>query len=1008
MRDAVETTPAPKTALTAKREAAAKAKTATPPPARTQDDIDRRIADYAARLAIHRDRVDIDPAANPIKLLAGDIRAAMQAGELAPETLARLVRRLTVQAFAVRARRIDAYLGETDPARNRARARALIHGLLHDANGALLPPGEARVRLGRRLYGLVLTAHPTFSLALPLQRDLIRLAIGRAEDGSPLDEKALAELLERVEREHHRPEHRLDLDHEHAQSVEVIGNIRRALREIYGIAFDVVVELYPDDWRALAPCLISLASWVGYDTDGRSDIGWWVTYGKRLKLQLEQLAHVAEVIGEVRRTGGEGHAASVLELIDARLTLADKALRDELEVLDAFDPKSPAAFEALATMSREMLRLGTARLTDAGQLLALIERALAAIDGRDGQRQLWVLRAEIANLGLTAALTHVRINAVQLHNAIRKSIGMDHAADDPVYRLSYRNAVVELIEKARPETVNFGSVATEKTTARRVFMLIAQMLKHLDGSEPVRFLIAECETPFTLLTALYFAKRFGVDGKIDISPLFETNKALERGVEVLEGALEVPAYRAYLKARGRMCIQTGFSDAGRYLGQIAASFAIERLRLQLADLLVRHGLGDIELVIFDTHGESIGRGAHPGSLRDRFLYYDTPECRRKLDAAGIRLTEESSFQGGDGYLVFLHEHGALAVLTRMLEHCLEPPIEEHDPFYEQAAYSDEFFAAIEQFNARLIGDPSYATMLGAFGTNMLYPTGSRSLKRQHDRGGPSVMLEHPSQLRAIPHNAILQQLGILANTIGGVGQAVDKEPGTFQWLYRESPRFRRLMSMVEHAFKFTDPDVLVAYLDLFAPGDWLRLAQLEKDAGREESYRLVHGFVERMALHDRLARVGRTLIRDYIDLARALREHRRLTRDAGDEPIVVDLETRNNLNTMHALRIAVIQALMLDSVHIPDFSDRHNTTHAELVFGIMRLEIEAALDVLAEVFPLTEEPRRLDFGEPATYKDGQSQSYAQEHELIFRPLAVHYDTIRRISSGVLHHIGAIG
>ena len=36
-------------------------------------------------------------------------------------------------------------------------------------------------------------------------------------------------------------------------------------------------------------------------------------------------------------------------------------------------------------------------------------------------------------------------------------------------------------------------------------MTMTQMLKHLDGSEPIRFLIAECDTPFTLLTALYFA-----------------------------------------------------------------------------------------------------------------------------------------------------------------------------------------------------------------------------------------------------------------------------------------------------------------------------------------------------------------------------------------------------------------------------------------------------------------------------------------------------------------------
>ena len=101
-------------------------------------------------------------------------------------------------------------------------------------------------------------------------------------------------------------------------------------------------------------------------------------------------------------------------------------------------------------------------------------------------------------------------------------------------------------------------------------MTVTQMLKHLDGSEPIRFLIAECETPFTLLTALYFARLFGVEDRIDISPLFETRTALERGAEIIAGALAVPAYRDYLRGRGRICIQTGFSDAGRYMGQTAA------------------------------------------------------------------------------------------------------------------------------------------------------------------------------------------------------------------------------------------------------------------------------------------------------------------------------------------------------------------------------------------------------------------------------------------------------
>jgi phosphoenolpyruvate carboxylase len=75
----------------------------------------------------------------------------------------------------------------------------------------------------------------------------------------------------------------------------------------------------------------------------------------------------------------------------------------------------------------------------------------------------------------------------------------------------------------------------------------------------------------------------------------------------------------------------------------------------------------------------------------------------------------------------------------------------------------------------------------------------------------------------------------------------------------------------------------------------------------------------------------------------------------------------------------------------------------------MHLDVEPALAILAEVFPLTEgETPELDYGEPATYRGSDAQSYAQEHATIFRPIGQDYDLIRRIGSGIVHHVGAFG
>ncbi len=962
------------------------------------------LARLTATLNAHRERVDVNPHANPVKLLAYNILQEMLDGTLDDAATEALVRRLSARAFVQRAERMRTYLGGTDVEANRGRVVEALIGKL----GGDLDLAAFKALVGRVWFGFVVTAHPTFSQSLDSARDLVALAFQADPDGAPLDDAALKALLARVEARPHRPEADLGLDVEHRWSMVAIRNLRAAVRELYGWVYDLAVERFGEAAALeVAPRLVSVASWVGYDTDGRSDIGWTVTFAKRMAVQADQLRHYREGIQNVAALDKGADLADVLELIEARLSLAIQNIEDEGRGFATLNADAPDFETALADLARRMVGGGGRRLNDAEQLAVLIERALAAAGTPEARRALFVLRAEVETQGLVAARTHVRINAVQLHNAIRKTIKMEHAADDPSYRASYQQTVNGLIERATPAAINFGTLAAERATAPRAFMLIGQMHKHLDASEPVRFLIAECETPLTLLTALYYAKRVGVDGQVDISPLFETQKALERGVEIVEGALEFAPWRDYLRRRGRMYIQTGFSDAGRYIGQPAAAYMIERLRLNLADLFARHGLEDVKLVIFDTHGESIGRGAHPTSMADRFRYYGTTESRRRFAEAGVKFVQETSFQGGDGYLWFLGKKGALATVCRAVEHVLTPidMSAEPDPFYAQALYVDEFFAAVRQFNARAIDDPCYATFLGAFGVNLLYPTGSRAMKRQS--GTAEKPLSHPSQIRAIPHNAILQQLGVLANTIGGVGQAVDKNPERFHGLYRESPRFRRLLSMVENAFMFTDLDVVQAYVDLFDPGLWLRRAQVERDRALANELRAVADFVERIDLHDRLQRMVRAFARDYTDLARALREHRRLTRETGDKPIAIDEATRDDLHVLHALRLALIQSLMLKAIHIPDFSDRHATTHDELVMRLMRLDVEGVLTILGEIFPLTPDMGRLDYGEPATYGDG-TQSYAVEHETLFRPIGRRYDLVRRIGSGIVHHVGAFG
>ncbi len=957
------------------------------------------------RLEALRDVTDDDPFANPVLLLSHACLSRIREGPEHFKLFDELIQTLTVEAFAGRAERLRHYWGEVEDETNKARLRDLVRSLAHDEAGQLLPVTSFREQVERVHYGFVITAHPTFSLAKVLQKDLASLATTDGKDGVDVEE-----VLKRVSTLHHRPEAKLDLDEEQAQSLAAIERLLGAIEVLHRAVYDVAVELYPNDWQSIRPQLLSLATWVGYDTDGRSDISWATTYAKRIKVQIFQgrryRARLAKMLANLQ---GEPPVRALLELLDARLALMMQTLEAQLPVFETRKAEDADWIRALAEASKALVGGQDTRLHSKTELLSLFDRALTAAGDSPVAADLWVMRAEIGVQGLVAARTHVRINATQLHNAIRKAIAMDRSPDDPTFRITYLDAISELIEKVEPADLHFGVLERERATARRVFMTMAQMLKFLDSDEPIRFLIAETESAFTLLTALYFAKLFGIADKIDISPLFETRPALEKGLSIVDGALAVPAYRAYVEKRGRLCIQTGYSDAGRYMGQVSACTIIERIRLGLAELLEKHGVRGVDVLIFDTHGESIGRGSHPESLRDRLAYYDTTESRRVFRAKNIHLIEESSYQGSDGYIHFSADKSALAVVTRVMEHLFDRDFDEDDPYYKQSGYVTEFFAAVEQFNNRVLDDPCYATFLGAFGANFLYPTGSRSLKRQFDSGAARVELEHPSQIRAIPHNSILQQLGILANTIGGLGEAVARDPGRFQALYRESERFRRLMTMIEHAFKFTDLDVVKAYLDLFDPAYWLKRAAASRDEQEREEWRRISSYLERLDLHERLVKIHRIFHRDYLGLAVALREHRRTTRGAGLTPIAVDRRTRDNLHMMHAVRLALIQRMFRLAVRIPDFSHRHATSHDGLIMRLMHLEVEPALDLLHSIFPIVEaDDSHIDFGEPTTYEEAAAQSYLSEHREIFRPIAEQYDLVRRIGSGIVHHIGVVG
>ncbi|HEV7457379.1 MAG TPA: phosphoenolpyruvate carboxylase [Roseococcus sp.] len=896
-----------------------------------------------------------DPFGDPVLLTALSVSRGLDDGSLDLGRLGDIIQQLADDAMAGRASRLAHYLGHApgaDPFPGLAQRLARP-----DPLDSPIPFAAYRALVERARFAAVFTAHPTFSLPLATHG-----ALAAAASTGEAPPRGLP----------HRPTP-VTLTEEFEQACAAILRGRDALDEFAGALLDAARAVWPDRWAQLRPAPVKLASWVGYDTDGRTDIGWWDTLRLRLimkRLQLERLA--AQLPGTT---------------IAERAEQAVDAVNMQIAAIP--DRPTPGAVQAMAA---EMLGRREAAMTDLTPLLTLFDTALEEAADDHARRKLAVARAGLVAHGLSLAHTHVRLNATQVHNAVRQRLDITTAPEDMAQRRTLLAQVNAALANVQARPVDYGALLAEQASAAKLMMNVAQIAKHVDRTAPIRFLIAETETGFTLLAALWLARHFGCERHVEISPLFETADALERGERVLDEALRSPSFRDYLRLHGRLCLQFGYSDSGRYVGQLAASYLVERLKLRLAELLRKHGLSGIEVVLFDTHGESIGRGGHPDSLADRLDYLFPPQARAALAEAGLPAREESSFQGGDGYLLWATPELARATVARIAEHAFAAPPPGLDPIYTESDYGADFFATLRREVQALVADPGYAALLGGFGPGLLERTGSRPSARQADGVGGPARLTHPSQLRAIPNNAILHQVGWLANTLHGLGAAVTANPEAFHDLRARSPRFRRALAMALRAAECSDIGVVRAVIGTLDPGTWLDRASATARPGRREALLAVADPLDAMELEAPLRRLYRRLKADHLALRAAW-------------PELPQMPER--LVLLHALRLALIHRLWLLAVRVPEFSPRHGATREGVLARILALDVEPAVTLLEQIFPAAPDPvTGLDFHEPSAPDEGPS--YGREHAEIFGPMRQMFDLLRNCSAAVSHEVGAFG
>ena len=833
----------------------------------------------------------------------------------------------------------------------------------------------ASVDISKTIYHAVFTAHPVFSL--------------NAKNSCKLSEMAGRRLAKLFPENAYDPRTKISLQDEHNEVTSAIKNAREAITLLHKKILKEKFSKNLQGWRDTVPKLFAVSTWVGYDLDGRSDISWLDSFRLRLSEKITSLDLYFEKLTPFLNSHSE-----VGQIID-ELGVERKATKADLA---RFTKTENNGFVDAANLLTERQD----KLTASKDFAERLRKIAADTQNPEDAIELLAIAGDIASNGFGLGELHLRINAVQIANAMGVVDGKGNFVSLTDGRS--RTLVERLAERISLEpsnSINFQNLEHENATARRQFMLATQILKHIDTDQPIRLLIAECEHPVTVMSALYLARKFGIEDRLDISPLFETTFGLEHGVQLVEQLLGYEVFRQYIIKRGRLAIQTGFSDAGRFIGQIAANLAIERLQLKVAKLVSDVFNGEVEFLLFNTHGESLGRGCGRPTIEDRQNFILTPHVRSQCQMMNLSIHHQSSFQGGDGYRMFGNQELATSTIFSLflVENFPSGKELEPDEFYSNTDFSLDMFLALKAWHENLFSNPNYGLTLDIFGANLLPTTGSRPVKRVVQNGAGR---SDPSKMRAIPHNAILQQLGFLGNVISGFGSAANIDKDLFVSLYKTSPRLRQLCQHVLTAKQIGSLNTLLAYAKLLDNGFWIDRAYHGYQPSNMDAYRQI-GL---RLVNDPRANAVRNIVWIFRDDLMNLYD---LSKLVGVNDVRVSGEERVGLDVLHALRIALIIDSLALICRVPNFSDSNRHNNEDVLRAALALDFEEVENIIRQEFSLNKVQTKFDaLAETQDYDDGASTDYNVIEKHILVPFRENRKTIMLISQMVSGHYGAHG
>ena len=217
------------------------------------------------------------------------------------------------------------------------------------------------------------------------------------------------------------------------------------------------------------------------------------------------------------------------------------------------------------------------------------------------------------------------------------------------------------------------------------------------------------------------------------------------------------------------------------------------------------------------------------------------------------------------------------------------------------------------------------------------------------------------------------------------------------------------MDIEQHAFAFSDIEVLKAYIDCFDPGMWLSWSTRTADSERSKNMKEVANLLEKFDVHWRLNKVYRGLHQEYMEIRNWILGRKLRGRIAVGRGRVIEKEIRDELLLMHGIRVAIFHEIFLLSVRIPKFSDQAGTSRDEVIAKLIRFDVFNAVEILRKIFPVGQvKTSNIGFSDKSNYVSEGNINYTREEKSIFQKLEALYECARRVSNGINHFIGSVG